>query len=143
MSAPRAGRARFAAAIVVACTLGVPGVDADERADGGAVDAARNTDADAAGGGLATLRLFVSPERRAALDGDGRAGAPAPAKEASAPARADAGPDDDAIAMETRSAQRGRPAPRPGAPPPGSATLRSVHGTSRIVDGVPLRAGPP
>ena len=91
-----------------------------------------------AGTGLAELRLFVSPERRAALDDE----EPSPGARESARVEVPANGRRDAAA-----AARGTPRPvarsteRSGTPP-GTATVRSSRGTSRIVDGVPLPGGP-
>ena len=90
--------------------------------------------------GLAELRLFVSPERRAALDGDAATDAsPAPPAPRTPP-DVEGRPGAD-VARPAARAAAGR-IDRPGAPPAGSATLRSSRGTSRIVDGVPVRDGP-
>ena len=94
------------------------------------------------------LRLFATPERRAALDavdggGDGpddpgAADATARPPEASAPTRAVA---------DGRGATPSRPS-RPASAradrlPAGSAVLRSARGVSRVVDGVPVREDRP
>ena len=83
---------------------------------------------------LERLRLFMTPEARAALDGTASA-IDGDASAASAAERAPSVAPRRAVSRRTSSG-------RPDGPPPGSATLRSSRGTSRIVDGVPERAGP-
>ena len=115
-----------------------------QLAVGGGVEAAT---------GLDGLRLFTTPERRAALDGidgidgidgtdGGRAGpgtSPGAAPPAGEGARTSA-PDRGARGVVPRTVVP--PPSRSDRPPPGSAVLRSARGVSRIVDGVPTREGP-
>ena len=94
--------------------------------------------------GLDGLRLFATPERRAALDAaDGRGGGPDDGGAAGAAVRP---PDPSASTLAapggrgTTPSRPSRPASaRADRPPAGSAVLRSARGVSRIVDGVPVR----
>ena len=94
--------------------------------------------------GLDGLRLFATPERRAALDAtDGGEDGPGASEAADAGARS---PEPStrarAIADDREATAPRRPRSLPeGADrlPAGSAVLRSARGVSRIVDGVPVQ----